>query len=524
MSESGNGNGWAPEIEELRRREELTARMGGDENIAKHHDRGRLTVRERIDGLLDEGSFHEIGAVTGAATYDGDRLVDLRPSNFIMGTGTIDGRKVVVGGDDFTLRGGAADGVIGGKAGFAEQQALELRHPLVRLVDGSGGGGSVKTLEMIGASYVPYNPAMEIIVELMETVPVVGAALGSVAGLGAARVALSHFSVMPSETAQMFVAGPPLVEAATGLRPGREELGGSQIHTHNGAVDNEAESEVDAFRQIRRFLSFLPPSVHELPPLVESDEPLDREEEELLQIVPREKRKPHPVRRIIELVFDLDSFFEIGPGWGRSLVTGFARLAGHPVGVMANDPMYLGGTMDADASRKMARHVDLCDTFHLPIVNLVDNPGFTIGIDGEQQGTIRHGATMLCAVYQSEVPWCSIILRRVFGVAGAAHRPHHRFTTRYAWPSGRWGSLPLEGGIEAAYKRHLAEAENPEAARAEIERQLAALEDPFRTAEIFGIEEIIDPRHTRPLLCEWVENAYRILPTQLGPKRRGMRP
>jgi acetyl-CoA carboxylase carboxyltransferase component len=314
------------------------------------------------------------------------------------------------------------------------------------------------------------------------------------------------------------------VEAATGLAVGREELGGSQIHTRNGAVDNEAESEEDAFRQIRRFLSYLPPSVYELPRVVESDDPPDREEEVLLEIVPKAKRRPHPVRRIIELVFDRDSFFEIGPWWGRSLATGFARLAGHPVGVMANDPMYLGGTMDADASRKMARFVDLCDTFHLPIVNLVDNPGFTIGVDGEKQGTIRHGATMLCAVYQAIVPWCSIILRRVFGVAGAAHRPHHRFTTRYAWPSGRWGSLPLEGGIEAAYKRHLAEAEDPDAAREQIERQLAALEDPFRTAEIFGIEEIIDPRHTRPLLCEWVETAYRILPTQLGPKRRGMRP
>jgi acetyl-CoA carboxylase carboxyltransferase component len=524
MTESGNGDGWAPEIEELRRREELAARMGGEENIARHHGRGRLTVRERIEGLLDEGSFHEIGAVTGAATYDGDRLLDLRPSNFIMGTGTIDGRRVVVGGDDFTLRGGAADAVIGDKAAFAEQLALEQRHPLLRLVDGSGGGGSVKLLEMLGASYVPYNPAMDIIVELMATVPVVGAALGSVAGLGAARVVLSHFSVMPADTAQMFVAGPPVVEAAMGLQVSREELGGSQIHTRNGAVDNEASSEQDAFAQIRRFLSFIPSSVYELPPVVDSDDPPDRQEEELLEIVPRQKRKPHTVRRIIELVFDAGSFFEIGPAWGRSLVTGFARLAGHPVGVLANDPTCLGGTMDADASRKMARHVDLCDTFHLPIVNLVDNPGFVIGVDGERQGTIRHGATMLCAVYQAEVPWCSIILRRVFGVAGAAHRPHHRFTTRYAWPSGRWGSLPLEGGIEAAYKRHLAEAEDPEAAREQIERQLAALEDPFRTAEIFGVEEIIDPRHTRPLLCEWVSTAYRILPTQLGPKRRGMRP
>jgi acetyl-CoA carboxylase carboxyltransferase component len=329
---------------------------------------------------------------------------------------------------------------------------------------------------------------------------------------------------MPKNSAQMFVAGPPLVEPATGHKVSREELGGSQIHTRNGAVDNEAESERDALAQIRRFLSYLPSSVYELPPLIESEDPPERREEELLTIVPKEKRRPHPVRRVIELVVDAGSFFEIGARWGRSLVTGLARLAGRPVGVLSNDPMFLGGTMDADASLKMARFVDVCDTFHLPIVNLVDNPGFTIGIEGEQQGTIRHGATMLCSVYQATVPWCSVILRRVFGVAGAAHCPHTRYTTRYAWPSGRWGSLPLEGGIEAAYKRRIAESDDPEAAREAIGRQLSILEDPFRTAQAFGIEEIIDPRDTRPLLCQWAENAYRLLPTDLGPKRRGMRP
>jgi len=166
----------------------------------------------------------------------------------------------------------------------------------------------------------------------------------------------------------------------------------------------------------------------------------------------------------------------------------------------------------------------MCDTFHLPFVNLVDNPGFLIGIESEKQGTIRHGARMMFAVYQATVPWCSIILRRVFGVAGATHGDHSRLNLRYAWPSGDWGSLPLEGGVMAAYRRQIEASEDPEALVREIEQKLAGVTSPFRTAEIFGIEEIIDPRDTRPLLCDWIETAYRLIPTELGPKKRGMRP
>jgi len=223
-------------------------------------------------------------------------------------------------------------------------------------------------------------------------------------------------------------------------------------------------------------------------------------------------------------VCDLGSFFEIAPRFGRSLVTGLARLAGRPVGVLGNDPKWLGGAIDGDASDKMTRFVDLCDSFHLPLVNFVDNPGFLIGVSGERGGTIRRGARAISAVYQASVPWCSILVRRVFGVAGAAHGNHSRLNLRYAWPSGEWGSLPIEGGVEAAYKRELEAAADPEALRRELEARLGAMRSPFRTAEIFGVEEIIDPRDTRPLLCEWVETAYRLLPAEVGPKRRGLRP
>lgn len=206
------------------------------------------------------------------------------------------------------------------------------------------------------------------------------------------------------------------------------------------------------------------------------------------------------------------------------MVTGFARLDGYAVGVISNDPYHYGGGLTADGSEKMGRFVDLCDTFHLPAVNFLDQPGFVIGTAGEKAATIRKGARAMTAVFQARVPWVTILLRRAFGVAGAAHANTAALNLRYAWPSGDWGSLPLEGGIEAAYKRDLANSPDPDALRREIEEKLNAVRSPFRTAEAFGIEHIIDPRETRPLLCDWMHLAYEIESTQLGPRLRGYRP
>ncbi|MCX7982377.1 MAG: hypothetical protein N2572_05660 [Syntrophales bacterium] len=517
--------GWHKEIEELEHRKELARKMGGDEAIARQHAAGRYTCRERIEKLLDPGSFFEMGSITGVATYEGDRITEFRPANFVMGVGKINGRKVVVGADDFTIRGGAADAGIRGKREYSERMALELKLPIIRLIDGTGGGGSVKTIEIIGRTYVPANPAVDIMVELLSHVPVISGVMGSVAGLGAARAVFSHFSVMPKKTAQLFVAGPPVVEAAFGTPITKEELGGSHIHTSGfGAVDNEAESEEDAFDQMRRFLSYLPSSVYELPPTEAACDPPDRREEELIDIIPHDLKRPYRIRRILSLVLDKNSFFEIGHGHGKSVVTGLSRLAGKPVGIIASDPMHYGGAITAQAADKMVRFIDLCDTFHLPVVNFVDIPGFMIGPQAEKEATIRFGARYMFAVCQATVPWCSIILGRVFGVAGANHGNTGRLNLRYAWPSGRWGSLPIEGGVKAAYRRQIESSPNPEAEEREISERLNRLSSPFRSAEVFSIEEIIDPRDTRPLLCDWIETAYRLLPRDLGPKKRGMRP
>lgn len=520
-SEDRSSEDWSSEVAELHRREALAREMGGPEKVERQHAAGKLTVRERIDALLDAASFHEVGALAGRADYDGTELTGFMPANFVLGRGRIEGRSVVVGGDDFTVRGGAADASIFQKQVMAEQMANELRLPLVRLVDGTGGGGSVRSLDTMGRTYVPYNPGWEWVVANLATVPVVALALGSVAGLGAARVVSSHYSVMVAGTSQVFVAGPPVV-ARLGEHVDKEALGGSHIHAHNGVVDDEVASEDEAFERARRFLSYLPSSVHDAPPRGPRGDDPERRDDALLSSIPKNRRTVYKVRPIVESVVDEGSFFELGRGFGRSAVTGLARLDGWPVAVLASDPYVYGAGWTAEASQKIVRFVDLAETFHLPVVHLVDQPGFLIGTEAERAATIRHGARALAAVYQATVPWCSVILRKVFGVAGAAHQNAARLSYRYAWPSGDWGSLPMEGGIEAAFRAQLEASDDPDALLAEIQGRMELVRSPFRTAESFLVEEIIDPRDTRPLLCEFAELAAPL--RGAGPTAHGFRP
>jgi acetyl-CoA carboxylase carboxyltransferase component len=518
---------WQPELDELARRQRLAEEMGGPAKIARQHDAGRLTVRERIAVLLDDGSFREIGALAGATRYhDAGQLASFMAANFVLGTGLIDGRKVVVGGDDFTIRGGAADAAIAGKQIYAEQLAGELRLPIIRLVEGTGGGGSVKSLEQHGYTYVPVNPGWDRVVDNLSVVPVIAAGLGPVAGLGASRLCVAHLSILVEGTSQLFVAGPPVVKSGVGEDVGKEELGGARVHARNGAVDLIAASESEAFGLIRGFLSYLPPSAYALPPVLagadEADSP-GRRDETLLSAVPRDRRKPYAVRAILAAVFDTGSVFEV-QGYGGSIVTALARLDGHPVGVVGCDPYVAGGCMTAEGADAVTRLADLCSTFHLPIVTFTDQPGLLIGTRAEQRGTIRHGVRAISAVYQASVPAAEIIVRRVFGVGGAGLVNRHRLVRRWAWPSADWGSLPVEGGIEAAYRADLEAADDPAELLAEIRARLDAVRSPFRTAERFGIEDIIDPRETRPLLCEWVRDAYAVLPEQPGRPSFGTRP
>jgi len=354
-------------------------------------------------------------------------------------------------------------------------------------------------------------------------VPVVSAVLGSVAGLPAVNACMAHFNVMVRGTAQVFPGGPPVVKAALGYDITKEELGGAQVHgAISGVVDNVVESEDEAFATIRRFLSYLPASVWEMAPRCRTDDDPERRDERLLSIVPRNRRRTYDAHRVIESVVDRGSFFEIAPAYGRARITGLARLNGYAVGIMANNPMF-GGSTDVAGGDKVIRLIQLCDTFHLPLVSLADEPGFTVGIEQEKKGIERAGARLVVATCDSQMPWITVVMKQVYGVAGQCqHRPTGMFR-RYAWPSAEWGSMHIAGGAAAAYRREIETADDPEGKREEIEARLQAIASPFRTAEATG-QDIIDPRDTRPLLCEFVEEAQAILKTQLGPTAVPYRP
>src|SRR6201993_3559370 len=501
---------WKPELDKLPRREAFARAMGGVEKAKRKRAQGRPPVRERIDKMVDADTFHEIGAVSGIGDYDEQgELKQLTPANCVFGRARVDGRTVVVVGDDFTVRGGSADASISAKPLMAEEMAHVSRLPIIRIIEGSGGGGSVKTIETKGAANLPggiggtrwyaYTTAN------LACVPVVGLGLGSVAGLWAARPAARHYSVMTKKSA-MFVAGPPVVKRL-GQDLGKQELGGADIQTRAGSVDHAVETEEEAFACARRFLSYLPSSVYELPPTLPCDDDPERAEEALIEAVPRNRRQVYKMRPIINAVVDKGSFFEMGANFGRPIIAGFARLEGRAVLLLAGDPFHYGGSWTAEACQKVVRFVDLAETFHLPIVYLMDCPGFMIGLDAEKSATIRHGVRAMAAVNQTTVPWCTVIVRNSFGVAGVVHQPADRFSIRYAWPSAYWGSLPLEGGIEAAYRAEIDAAPDPAAKLKEIEDRLNKLRSPFRSAENGWVEEIINPRKTRSLLCEFARLA-----------------
>lgn len=507
------GMSWNKSLEELRRRAAYAEKMGGEEKLARQHGRGKLDARERLRRLLDKNSFREIGKIAGRGTYDeASELKDFSPSNFIFGRGRINEATVVASADDFTVRGGAADAAIHRKFAMAEQMAHELKLPLIRMIDGTGGGGSVKMLEDMGFTYVPFVPGWEHVVENLKTVPVVALALGPTAGLGAARMVASHYSVMVRGLAQIFTAGPAVVSGlGTGENLDKEQLGGADIHTRNGVIDDEAASEDEAFSMARAFLSYLPSHADARAERITPHDKPNRREEKLLTAVPENAREAYSMRKILEMVADKASVFEMGKRWGRAVITAFARFDGYPVAVLASDPTFLGGSWTADSAEKAKRFVQLAEQFRLPVIHLVDNPGFMIGLEAERAATIRRGVEAMNGIYDATIPWATVIIRKAYGVAGAAMSDHTRFQYRFAWPSGDWGSLPMEGGVEVAYKAELEKADDPAAALKEIKERLSKVTSPFRTAEQFLVEDIIDPRETRPLLCEFAELAQRSL-------------
>ena len=520
---------WKAEIDEVHERRRLAEACGGADAVKKHHAAGKLTVRERIARLLDEGSFREVGKLAGRASYDSSgKLVAFEPAPYVAGIGRIAGRPIAVGGEDYTIRAGTgfgSDRRKGGQGGFIEDLAWEYRIPLVNLIDGTGG--TVNTVKRKGYTVVPGygQDGAERSVDLLSVVPVVSAVMGTTAGAPSMRAILSHWSIMVRDTSQIFAAGPPVVERAFGRKVTKNALGGAAVAVDTaGTIDNAADNEEDCLAQICRFLSYMPQNVWELPPEIGSDDPVDRCEDALASIVPRSNRQAYNMKKLVGLIVDRDSLFEIQPTFGRAVVTALARMSGKVVGVIANNPM-AGGIMDYKAARKQGHFVELCDTFNIPLIFFSDIPGFMIGEESEANAILREGVRARYVGLQVSVPVFTVIVRKCYGMAGGGVIDRRGLNFKVAWPSAEWGSLPVEGGVKAAYRRDIETASDPTEREKEIEDELRRLSSPFRTAEAFAVEDLIDPRETRPYLCQFIEALQPRLRTQLGPKARaGVRP
>jgi len=482
---------------------------------------GKLWVRERIDQLLDNGSFREVGSVSGKVKWKQldalrEEPEDFTPSNNVQGFGKLRGRQILFTADDFSIRAGHADGAMFEKTWYMEKLALKMKLPIIKLVDGSSGGGSVTTIKTQGYAYVPpMHGAHEIIAQLNAGIPNLGAGVGICVGLGAARLVACHFSVMAADIGSLFNAGPSVVANAT-FEEGLSftDLGGPAMHCTNGTIDNLAANEAECFEQLRTVLSYLPSCGTQVPPVVVSEDPADRTSPELRTLIPRKRERMYDPRKLISTVVDNSSFFEIGALWGRTAIVGLARLGGKPVGIICNNCETLAGAIDAAGSQKITQHLKFCDVFNLPILQFVDVPGYAIGTVAERTATMRWGVELWKAYYTTTVPLFNVIVRKVYGVAGGlmveCRDPHFRV----AWPSGEWGSLPLDGGIEVGHTAELRKIEKDQGLEArkarykELDVEYRRLMNPVRTANAFSIEEIIDPANTRQLVAEWCRHVY----------------
>ncbi|KAL6244729.1 hypothetical protein RBB50_008257 [Rhinocladiella similis] len=493
---------------------------------------GKLWSRERISQLLDDPStFRELGSTTGSVTWSRDtsnpqreHIASFTPSNNPQGFGRVrcprtgQRRQIYLTSDDFSIRSGHMDGSVPAKTLYGENLALRLKVPVVKLVDGSSGGGSVSTITTNGYSYIPHVSVLYPVTrQLNMGIPNLGAVLGPAIGLGAARVVSTHFSVMAADIGSLFNAGPKVVEGAT-FEEGLSfaDLGGPGVHCTNGTIDNMAADEAECFDQIRTVLGYLPDCGHfQAPPVVECNgDDVDREDLALRTIIPRRKNRMYSPYAIIESVVDRGSWFEIGRLWGRTGITGLARLGGRPVGILSLNCEVNSGALDALGSQKLMKMIKFCDVFNLPIVQFLDIPGYAIGTVAERSATMKWGVELGKAYYSTTTPIFSVITRRVYGVAGGIMLDSRQPWMRIAWPSGNWGSLPLDGGIEVGHRhelKQLADAKGPDAVKArykELEDEYIRLMNPVRTAQVFGVEEIVDPKDTRKIVCRWTKEMY----------------
>ncbi len=477
MSEH-NSTDWDTTLADLDRRYAASRAMGGEERLAKHHGAGKLDARDRVETLLDTGSFREIGTLTGG---------EVPADGLVAGSGLIDGRPVLVGAEDFTTLAGSIGSGSNAKRYRIAELALKYKVPLIMLLEGAGYRPAGHT----GGRF-PVDLGMQ--ARCSGHVPMICGVLGASAGHGALIAPMSDFCVM-TQQASIFTAGPPVVKQSTGEDVTKEVLGGPSVAIASGLVHNVAGDDADALAQIRRYLSYFPASGWAYPP--ERPEPqtaLPRLTPELVDLVPRDNRRVYDMRRVIDAIVDTPDWFEIQPTFGTAMICALAHLGGHPVAVVANQPKVMAGSIDAKAADKAARFITVADSFHLPLVFLADNPGVMPGTRSEQAGILRSGARMYAAQSMVTSPKLELTLRKAYGFGSMvmAMAPFDNQTGTFAYPGATMGAM----GAAAQGSAINADAEQAESLRR------AELQASYRSAEGLGFDELIDPRQTRNALLD----------------------
>ncbi len=513
---------WNMEVARLERARKRALGMGGEKRVNRQHDLGKLTVRERIDRLIDPGTFLEYGQL---ATYFGRSPEEEKyaaADGVVTGFAKIDGRPVCLLAEDFTVLGGSV-----GYTHFSKKlRMMELvaqdKVPIILLLDGAGARAELELVE--GPPSAPHHGALA---ALSGLVPIVSCILGPCAGDSSLLGVLAEFVIMVKGISMFGIAGPPVVQTATGEEISKEELAGSKVHCYeSGVADNEAKSEPHCFNMVRQYLSYLPSNAWEAPPYLSSNDPPDRQDNELLRIIPENLQTPYDMKKIIRCIVDENSLFEIKPGHAKNIITALARMDGHSVGLIANQPMNLAGAVDVKAAHKARHFIDLCNAFHIPIIFLADVPGVLPGKKAERAGTLRVGLTIANAIAGCRVPIISIIVRKAFGYGGTSMGligTGQVFIA--AWPSANFSSLPSAGSAAVSRRSELDSTTDPEGKRKELMTDLEEKEGPYLAAGSFRVDAIIDPRETRPRIIRHLEIARQRLKEPLGPMvKQGIMP
>ncbi|MFN8034631.1 MAG: acyl-CoA carboxylase subunit beta [Acidimicrobiia bacterium] len=498
---------------------EQALHAGSDAAIKRQHERGKLTARERIEKLLDPGSFVELDLLARHRAHGFD-IEQTRPltDGVVTGWGTIDGRKVFLFAQDFTVFGGALGEVFAEKIHKVMDLAESVGAPMIGLNDGAGARiqEGVVSLASYGGIFLRNVNASGVI-------PQISVILGPCAGGAVYSPAMTDFIFMVKGTSHMFITGPDVVKTVTGEEVTQEELGGAMTHASKSGVANfVAPDEETCLEQVRYLMSFLPSNNLEDPPYYTPDDDPARLCEAIVDLMPDAPNKPYDMKKVIEDVVDDGDFFEINEHWAMNIVCGFARIGGHVAGIVGNQPQVLAGCLDIDASEKAARFVRTCDAFNVPLVTFVDVPGFLPGTDQEYGGIIRHGAKLLYAYCESSVPRVQIVTRKAYGGAYVVMNSKSiGADLAFAWPSAELAVMGAQGAVNILYRKELAGADDPEGLRAElVEEYTERFANPYNAAERGYVDDVIDPRHTRRVLVQSLE-LLRTKKEQLPQRKHG---